>query len=113
MEEDKEASLSNKLTCPQGFSCTGGLDPNSQTLNDSDTVTYEVQVRNDSAPCNTYFDLENTATLEESDSQTPRTDSASVRLYTGACTNNGGGTNAGRTSASPMPHYHLLRITAR
>lgn len=85
IETDETADLSDVLTCPAGFTCSGGLVPNPRTLTATTTITYTVTVRNDSAACGTTATMPNTATLVETDTRQQRNASANVTISTGEC----------------------------
>lgn len=80
---DAEADLTDLLACPSGFTCSP--ISHSWHLTGSTVLNYSLTVTNSSAPCNTHTPLVNTATLQESDSGTTHTASATVDLYTGPC----------------------------
>lgn len=85
VEIDENASLSDALTCPTGFTCV--YDPNTSNWNltGSQTITYVVHVTRTTASCSQSFNLHNTATLTEGDTQQTRTASATVGLMTETC----------------------------
>lgn len=114
-ETDEVAEVTDVQTCPAGFTCTPS-DPGPWNLTDSGSVTFSKTIRNDSAPCDTYFDLNNTVTLTETDSRQSRTSAASVSIYTcpcpGGCTLTIGywKTHAGFTGRNPDRVTPLLPI---
>lgn len=81
---DESATVSDVITCPAGFSCISS-HPGSWTFNDSGTISYILTVTNDSAMCDSYYNLDNTATLVEGDTGEQREASASVNIYTLPC----------------------------
>ncbi len=84
IEEDETATVEDNQTCPDGFTCQAS-DSGPWTFNDSGTVTFSKSIKNVSALCDSYFSLNNTATLTEGDSGATRNDSASVEIYTCPC----------------------------
>lgn len=84
IEEDETATIEDNQTCPNGFTCIAS-DPGPWTFNDSGTVTFSKSVQNVSAACDSYFYLNNIASLTEGDSGATRNDSASVEIYTCQC----------------------------
>jgi len=84
IEKDAEAHVIDVQTCPAGFTCTPS-DLGPWHFTGSGSVHFTKEIRNVSAPCDTYFYLNNTATLKESDTHQKRTASAMVTIYTGPC----------------------------
>jgi len=80
---DAEADLSDALACPAGLTCSPTT--HSWHLTGPATLTYNVQLTNVSAPCNTHLPVVNTATLREGDTGQTHTASATVDVYTGPC----------------------------
>lgn len=83
-EHDAAATLKDALTCPDGFSCTPASS-DFGTVTGTGSKSYTVSVQNLSALCDSTFNLVNTATLTEQDSQSAHPSSASVNLYTDKC----------------------------
>jgi len=81
-EVDENAQLNDLLVCPTGFACTTA---GPWSLTGSQTIQYAIQVTNISAVCRHTTVVENTATLTEGDSGTPRSDDASVTVTTPDC----------------------------
>jgi roadblock/LC7 domain-containing protein len=84
IEIDAEADLSDLEFCPAGFSCTPS-DSGPWHFTDSGSVHFSKEIDNVSAPCDEYFNLDNTATLTENDSGQQRSDSARVVIFSGEC----------------------------
>ena len=84
VEFDENASVTDTPTCPTGFTCTPAAS-GPWYFTDSDRVVFTTQVTNTSALCDTYYNLDNTATLTESDTGQQHHDSATVSIYTGQC----------------------------
>jgi hypothetical protein len=62
--------------------------PGPWTVCDSTIITYTAMITNVSAMCDSYYYLDNTATLTEDDSGTTHEASAEVEIYTLPCPNN-------------------------
>jgi hypothetical protein len=83
-EYDAEADVTDVQYCPDGFSCTPS-DPGPWHLYDSEIISFTKDVYNESTMCDTYYYLDNDATLEEMDSGETHTASARVTIYTCPC----------------------------
>jgi|GEM_PF-2270484 len=84
VEVDAQATLTDELSCPDGFTCTLN-DPGPWTLGDPATLSFTVTLSNDSAPCGIEEQVTNTARLTEADSGTERIASAVTEIHTGRC----------------------------
>lgn len=85
---DDTASLSDILTCPDGYTCEPSVT-GPWSLTASQTIDYSVLVTRTSAACNTEGIMTNVATLTEETTDTVRTDSATVTLSTEDCPDQG------------------------
>lgn len=83
IEIDESAVVTDVPVCPAGFTCTPD-DPGPWNFNDSGSIGFNTQIRNDSAACGTNHTLDNTAYLAASDGENHQA-SASVSIYTGDC----------------------------
>lgn len=84
VDYDGVSSIADVLTCPVGFTCQLS-DIGPWSLEGSQTISYAATITNVSATCDSYYSLNNTATLTEGDSAQTRTASASVGIYTKIC----------------------------
>ncbi|MGK5082610.1 hypothetical protein WDW37_04830 [Bdellovibrionota bacterium FG-1] len=80
---DATAALTDVFQCPAGFSCQPLSS--TQTLTNSQTISYQVQLQNLSAPCGQTLSALNSATLVQSTTLQTRASSASIQIYTGTC----------------------------
>ena len=88
-EIDKEAELSDVVTCPDGFTCTPS-DAGPWNFTGSGEIKFTLLVKNVSAPCDYYSDLKNVATLMEISggsllNKDVRKDEVTVEIYHGEC----------------------------
>lgn len=114
---DDTATLTDVLSVPSGFSAeyVGG-SPNG-TYSTNTSFGYFVNITNNSAMCDSYYNLTNTATLVEKDSKQTHTAGTNVEIYTCPC---GGGctltigywkTHAGFTGRNPDRVTQYLPIS--
>jgi hypothetical protein len=83
---DETADISDHINlCPIGFTCDPINAGPVHVLFDSPAVDFIETIVNSAADCNTYYDLKDTASLVESDTQDQSSDSVTVSIYTGEC----------------------------
>ncbi|UUZ81162.1 sporulation protein [Paenibacillus sp. P26] len=86
VSEDGTATVSDAALCPAGFTCTSS-HPGPWKLTGADTITYTLNVTNNTAPILQIVPLKNTATVTEDDTKQGRTADNTVLIFTGrSCT---------------------------
>ena len=85
IEIDETALLNDVLTCPTGMTCNVSRDLSNITVSGSTTITYTVNVTNNSVECNQNVIMPNVVTLVESDTFETHTAEAVVNINTGEC----------------------------
>ena len=83
-EIDGEAQLTDAVFYPDGFTFSTS-DPGPWYLTASDTITYTMQICNQSAACNNYFNFINIASLEKMTTHQIVADTAAAAIFTGEC----------------------------
>jgi hypothetical protein len=77
---DESIDVTDLVTCPDGFTCTGA---GPFQFSGSGTESFEIDVTNDSAMCDSFFTLTNTVSW--TDDEEEATSSVDVEIYTCAC----------------------------
>ena len=83
-EGDAEATVTDSLNCPTGFTCTPS-EVGPFSLTGSDQIQWTEIIENILAPCSGFFELSNTATLTEKNTGQQHMASATVTLSTDFC----------------------------
>lgn len=84
--KDASATISDTFTKLDGFSvAVADADKGPWTHTDAGTISFSATVKNDDADCNKPYNLTNTATLVESDTQQERSGSAVLGITTKDC----------------------------
>ena len=78
---DGSITIADSVTCPAGFTCSAA---GPFTFTDSGSVNFEINVTNDTALCNSYFDVQNTATWSD-DGSARASGPVATSVYTCQC----------------------------
>jgi len=84
VEVDAVADVTDAPLCPVGLICTSDA-PGTWRFTNSGSVQFTVEIGSDAALCNSTLSLDNTAILQEGNSQEQRTASASAKISVGSC----------------------------